>query len=365
MKTFTVTYHHSNNYGALLQAYALQQTIFALGHTNTIFEYPYRKSIYNKIPNNHLINIAKTIYINYLTFLRKQKIRKLDDLFRRFRREKLTLSRIYNSMQDLIDNPPNADCFIVGSDQVWNLESPSEFLPARLLKFGDPDAIRFSYAASIEKMNYTDEQKKLIKRSLSNYKGISLREESARQYIESFTDYDCYKVLDPVFLLTEDDWLKIITKPRIKPPYILCYQVQGNKRMQEVANKLKKETGYPIVSVCCSAIKWIKSDYYIFDASPEEFLGLYKNSSVVVSASFHGTAFGLVFKKPVYGLVKEHGSNRIKDLFQTFGLERFIIDASAEIPKPVINYDETGLTQRIDKEREYSIEFLNRMLLDE
>ncbi len=359
MKTFTVTYHHTHNYGALLQAYALQQAIFTLGHENIIFEYPERSSIYQKLPRRSLLSTVKTAYINYLTFIRRNHIQRLDYSFKKFRKEKLTLSRRYNSMQDLKENPPDADCFIVGSDQVWNLKTKSEFIPARLLDFGNPNAVRFSYGASIETMNYTDEQKELLKNSLVNFKGISLREESACDYIESFTAYRCHKVLDPVFLLKVADWSKIISEPRIKPPYILCYQVQRNKRMQEVVDKLKEETGFPVVAVCCSAIKWIKADYTIFDASPEEFLGLYKKASIVATASFHGTAFGLVFNKPVYSLVKHPGSNRIKDLLHSFGLYRFIIDKNSEIPSPIVDYPKVN--QIIEKEREFSIGFLKRM----
>src|SRR5690554_4292497 len=175
MKSFTVTYHHTHNYGALLQTYALQQAILKLKQENIIFEYPERNSIYKKIPKSSLLNVAKTIYINYLTLIRQNKIKKLDDSFKKFKAKRLTLSRTYNSMQDLRDNPPDVDCLIVGSDQVWNLKTAPEFISARLLDFGDPNAVRFSYAASIETMNYSDEQKDLLIKGLANFKGISLR----------------------------------------------------------------------------------------------------------------------------------------------------------------------------------------------
>lgn len=104
--------------------------------------------------------------------------------------------------------------------------------------------------------------------------------------------------------------------------------------MQEVIDIIKHKTGYPIVSVCNTAIKWIKSDYTLFNASPEEFLGLYDHAAVVVSASFHGTALGLVFRKPTYGLVKKTHGNRIRELMEVFGLGSFCLSENDLIPEP-------------------------------
>jgi hypothetical protein len=360
MKTFTVTYHHTTNYGALLQAFALHHTIKVLGHENVIFEYPERGGMYVKLSTNSFYEFSKTLYINYLTFIRRKQIQRLRSRFEQFKKTNMNLSRIYTSMQDLKEDPPDADCLIVGSDQVWNLNTNPEFVPARFLDFGAEELLRFSYAASIERMDYTEDQKEYVREKLARFKGISLREESARLYIESFTGYNCERVLDPVFLLTKSDWSEVAEQPRIKQPYILCYQVQGNARMQEVANKLHKETGYPIVSVNCDSVNRINSHYTIFDASPQEFLGLYQNASIVVSASFHGTAFGIIYNKPTYGLVRQQGTRRISELLTLFDMKEFIIDSKSAIPSPSVDYDRVNT--RIEQEREKSINFLLRML---
>ena len=254
-------------------------------------------------------------------------------------------------------------CLITGSDQVWNLSTVPRFIDSRLLKFGKESAIRFSYAASMEATNYTDEQKELLKDVLRVYKGISVREQSAKDYIESFTPYRCLRVLDPVFLLSKEKWGEIAKEPRLKGPYILCYQVQSNKRMQEVAYQLKKETGYPVVSICNGAIRWIKSDYYFHDVSIEEFLGFYQNAAYIVSASFHGVAMGLVFDKPVYALVKKARANRLKEVMRLFELEDFIVHQDED--KAIISYDSARLAKMIEiKERYIAIskEYLHKML---
>ena len=81
----------------------------------------------------------------------------------------------------------------------------------------------------------------------------------------------------------------------------------------------------PIVSICNSTIKWIKSDYTFYDVSIEEFLGFYRDASYIVSASFHGIAMGLVYEKPVYALIKQNRANRLKDIMTLFGLGAYIV----------------------------------------
>lgn len=356
MKTLTVTFHHTTNYGAVLQTYALQQTIFSLGHENLVLETK------NGGEKKRTKLSARYIYLRYISWLRKGKTQILAHHFSEFHKNRLNLTRPYESMEDLKKDPPVVDCLISGSDQVWNFSTTPEFLDSRLLKFGKKSSIRFSYAASMEETNYSDEQKQILKDALLSFKGISVREQSAKEYIESFTPYHCLRVLDPVFLLSKEKWNEIAQQPRLKGPYILCYQVQSNKRLQEVANNLKKVTGYPIVSIFNGAIRWIKSDYCYHDVSIEEFLGFYQNAAYIVSASFHGVAMGLVFDKPVYALVKKARANRIKELMSLFELDDFIVHQDEK--KKVERYDSSKIENMKTIKRDYiaiSMNYLNRM----
>lgn len=360
MKTLTLTFHHTTNYGATFQAYALQQKILYLGHSNLLFEYPDSKNYYLKIPLFKPKLAIRNLYLNYTLFIRKKEHNELRNSFKCFKKNNMYFTREFNSLDDLRQNTPDVNCLIAGSDQVWNLNSNSNFKPAYFLDFGKEKMIRFSYAASIEKLNYTEEQKKQVKKWLFRFKGISLREESAKEYIESFTDYQCVRVLDPVFLLKKEEWLTVSKEPRLKEPYILCYQVLSNDNMQNVVNELKKKTGYPIVSICNSAHKWIKSDYSFFDVSPEEFIGFYNKASIIVSSSFHGTALGVIFNKPTYSLIKNASSNRATDLMKKLNLIDFLITKGKELPEPIIDVEKLNST--IDKEIDKSIDFLKKML---
>ena len=91
MKTFTVTYHHTTNYGALLQAFALHHTIKVLGHENVIFEYPERGGMYVKLSTNSFYEFSKTLYINYLTFIRRKQIQRLRSRFEQFKKTNMNL----------------------------------------------------------------------------------------------------------------------------------------------------------------------------------------------------------------------------------------------------------------------------------
>lgn len=358
MNTLTVTYHHTTNYGAVLQAYALQQTLISLGHENVILE---TKDVV-KEKKGKSFNI-RSLYLDFLSWLRRKENNRLKDYFAIFHEKKLLLTRPYTNMSDLKSDCPEADCLITGSDQVWKFSTTPRFLDARLLKFGKESAIRFSYAASMEELCYSDEQKAKLRDALSNYKGISVREQSAKEYIESFTPYNCLRVLDPVFLLSKERWHEFSKEPRIKGPFILCYQVQRNKRMADVAYQIKKKTGFPIVSICNTPIKWMRSDYTFYDVPIEEFIGFYQSASYVVSASFHGVALGIVFEKPVYALIKNARSNRIKDLMHLFELDKFVEHQDNKGQVALYGNGEIDNTIRIKEHNiSLSLDYLRKML---
>lgn len=356
MKSFTVTFHHTCNYGAILQSYALQKTLTNMGLENEVMEYPDTDSIYESLDFLNIKQSLKLAYINFWTFLRKKQMLSLRDSFIEFHKKYINTSRRYISMKDLQDNPPKADYYITGSDQVWNLNINKEFIPARFLDFGSPSIKRLSYAASIERMNYTDKEKEYVRDRLEFFSGISLREESAKKYMETFLDKKCEVVLDPVFLLTQKEWSNISEQPRCDGNYILCYQVRNNPRMQETLDILKKKTGLKTITINCSAINRVHSDEAYFDVSPEEFIGLFEKASIIVSASFHGAAFGLVFNKPTYALVKKTTRNRMYDLFSLFGIEDCIIDETTDLSKIVFN--KVANAEKIVAERDKSLAYL-------
>lgn len=359
MKTLTVTFHHSNNYGALFQMFALHSKIKAMGHDNLVLETKLSSSPKKKESHNPKV-FLRNMYMDYCEKIRKNEVNALYKSFADFKKNHVAFTRPYTSMEDLKNNPPEVDCMITGSDQVWNMTTVPSMIPSRFLDFGNPNAIRFSFAASIENMNYSGEQKEYAKQQLKRFKGISLREKSACDFIESFTNYQTKCLLDPVFLFDKDEWKAIAKEPRIQGPYILCYQVLSNKLMQKVVNKLKKETGYPVVAICNVPFKWIHADYSFFDVSPEEFLGLYSNAVYVITTSFHGTAFGVLFNKTTFTIPRSISSNRIYDLMLLMGLDEYVVTDVKTLAKKPIDWGKVN--EVIERERERSICFLHEMM---
>lgn len=359
MKTLTVTYHHTCNYGATLQTYSLHRVIKSLGHDNLVFEYPKaKKKKISFLKNPYVFLIIQFKQLSYL--FRKEKIDVRIESFKKFHSENIQKTRMYKDMDDLRNNTPSVDCLITGSDQVWNMNILPKLKPAHFLDFGPKELIRFSYAASIEKLNYSNLQKEYVANVIASYKGVSLRETSARDYINSFTNANAIQVIDPVFLLNKEEWGSVAAEGRIKEPYILCYQVSSNPLMQKMANYLKKNTGCKIVSVCHGSIKWIKSDYSLFDVSPEEFLGLYKNANYVLTTSFHGTALALVHERPFISLVRPDSRNRIVDLLKLLGLEKSCVSSTGEFHVPNIDYSCVRAIMEVERAR--SLDYLKKML---
>lgn len=359
MKSFTVTYHHTCNYGATLQTYALQQFLMSRGIENEVMEYedaPHGKK--NKARS--LKALLKQIAVRLLNIPRKRKKEALKKAFADFHRDHIVCSRVYKNVEDLRNDPPDADLLITGSDQVWNLKTNPGMIPARFLDFGKKDAVRISYAASIGPLNYTDEQKEMVREYLTGFKAISLREKSASEYISTVIGRKCDAVADPVFLLSKDDWNRI-AKPRkvCDGPYILCYFVQGNPRIDDVVRKAKAETGYKVVSVNCDMVSRVRADIQLFDVSPQEFLALYNDAAFVITTSFHGTAFSLIYEKPFYALTRENGDFRIKDLLAEVGADEYIV-SSENLPSINTDAGETRYLFKLYRER--SVKYIEKAL---
>lgn len=362
MKTFTVTIHNSTNYGAWLQTYALQNAIQSLGAENIVMDYTYEKS---DIKQSFSSPKQFLVYVCYraVALIRLKKIKKRKQSFMRFAEKHICMSEPYHSMDELRKNPPQADVYITGSDQVWNFLQREPFLESRFLDFGSDSVKRMSYAASISDLNYSNEQKDWVREKLSLFDAISLRESSASEYLSTILGKETSTVLDPVFLLEKSEWEKLAVQRITDRPYILCYQVQSCPGISDTVSELKRRTGYTTISILPSAITWIKTDISLFDVSPEEFVGLFLNASIIVSASFHGTAFGLISGKPTYALTRSSGSSRIEDLMSFFGVREFCVKPGNELVSHE-SYDASAVEERIKTERDRSIDFL-RDCLDE
>lgn len=312
MKIVTVTSQKADNYGAVLQSYALQQTLFDLGYDNEILDV----NVTGKKSSNIKVIIRKAV-LNAQKFLYFDRNKKLSGRFTDFRNSLLAQTRPYYSVEEVQKNPPEADIYLTGSDQVFALGN--SLVPVRFLDFGSMDKVRASYAAS--KGLYEKDEKSIeyLKKRLSQFDCISSREEQGAEYIKNTLGFDCETHIDPVFLLNREQWNKITPEPRIKEPYILCFRMLRHDAFQHLVDKLKKETGWQVVSIQPRADKKLKADKYLFDVTPQEFVQLIRDAGVVVTTSFHATAFSIIFNKKFYSLI-DYKPERAIALCDMFGL---------------------------------------------
>ena len=333
MKIITVTMQNADNYGAVLQAYALQQTLIELGYDNEILNCRFA----NKSNPNLKVAIRKVVLKmqNAIYFNRNKK---LLGRFIGFRNDFLRQTEPYHSVAEVQQSPPQAEIYLTGSDQVFALGN--SLVPIRFLDFGDTDTVRVSYAASKGLYEKDDKSIAYLKDMLSRFSCVSSREDQGTKYIRETIGLTCQTHIDPVFLLEREDWDKITPEPRIKEPYILCFRMLRHDAFQPLVDKLKKETGWQVVSIQPRADKKLKADKYLFDVTPQEFVQLIRDAGVVVTTSFHATAFSIIYKKKFYSLI-DYKPERAAALCEMFGVENRLIkkDVSEFTPINDIVYD--------------------------
>lgn len=354
LKTITVTSNCANNYGAVLQAYALQQVQESIGYENKILDYYEPPRLFLKCFSKEPSLLLKNIVMNFFTLIHLRKVKSFKIGFDRFRKQYLKQTRRYDTFDQFCSDIPKVDCFITGSDQVWNINE--KLMSYRFLDFETDTILKYSYAASMSNFSLTNQEKRYIREKLKSFNGLSVREEKVQKYFEEFTNFQYQRNIDPVFLLDKETWKNFAKMRRNKEPYILCYVVLGNKNLQKILNQLKKRTHLPIISLQSSAIKHVKADQYIFDADPREFLGLFYHAEFIITTSFHGTAFSIIFEKKFYTLIKSSMSERMKDLLKLFELTDRVLTKEEKLSLQEIDYSKTR--NIINMEKKSAIEYL-------
>ena len=331
MKIKTLTCHDVYNCGASLQAYALQRYLSKLGHDVEIINYKpsylsfkYRWHWYVNEHSPYYKRCRGSVLYRafYVTqrYLRSFTTWKRKRSFELFTYKYLKLTKEYDTYIQLCQNPPQADVYIVGSDQVWNNAVLNNgFDPAFFLSFGNKNTKRLSYAASFgtakSYMTFFTKQR------LASFDAISVREDSGKRLIGP--DFDVKVVCDPVFLLDKEDWENMCVKVSGKNErFILIYNLgNANQNMLSHAYQLAKERKMKVYVIKTSE-SMIKADKVFSEVGPIEFLSLFSQASVVLSNSFHATAFSLIFRKEFYTYTFQEmaSSYRMVDLLNRVGL---------------------------------------------
>lgn len=364
MQIKIITCHDVYNHGASLQAYALQTYLLSMGHEVEIIDYKpdYLSGHYK------LWSVANPIYekpiIKQLYLLAKLPGRlltlKRKRLFDKFTRDYLKLTNHrYHSLEELKLNPPQADVYIAGSDQIWNTMFQNGRDAAFYLDFAPKDSIRVAYAASFAVPSIDAEFIPFVKCMLDNIKAISLRERISLPLLESLGRKDGIAVCDPVFLLEKKDWERLM---HLKPHgrrYILVYDCEQSELLRDIALKVSGQLKLPIYNVSASSCPYAKNDFW--DSSPIDFIELVHNSDYVVTNSFHAVAFSFIFQRDFCVTRRsEHINERLTSILEDYSLmNRMVSSYSADIMNHI---DYSKIDHRLKESILESKEFLKESI---
>lgn len=325
------------NYGGALQAYALQKKIDLLGYDSEQIKIDKVginfHTLFLKIKNREifysLIRIFKylKIYFNNTNVKlgsHSDQIR-LDKFYRFYQDNVKSSEKIYNRLD--IDGLNNVyDIFIVGSDQIW-----SDISDIYFLTFVNDGKGKISYAASISREFISDSYSRFASIYLRKFNSVSVREEKAKELLKGSCD-NISVVLDPVFLLSPLEWDNVKTDVNINEPYLFAYMLGDNLNYWEKIRDFANQKRLKIVTIpnvhqgeINESSKF--SDYQLFDIGPCEFIDLIKNANEIITDSFHGTAFSIIYNKNFWVLKRfkendaKNMNSRIEDLFKLFDLK--------------------------------------------
>ena len=323
MKIKTITCHDVYNAGASLQAYALVTYLRNLGHDAEIIDYKpdYLNRHYRLggVGNSRYDKpIVKQAYLlaNLPGRLRARcGMRK--KRFDAFREAYLPLTKRYASFEQLKNEPPVADVYFAGSDQIWNTQFPNGRDPAFYLSFASEGSVRASYAASFAASHADEAWAERQAAWITGLDYVSVREPSGVDILRGL-GIEGQAVLDPVFLLPAETWRTLAIMPEEDAPYMLVYDFDGSGEIERAAKELAEKNGWQIRSLQ----KLPYADRCDTETGPREFLGLIAGAQCVLSNSFHATAFSLIFQRPFMTFDRKENLNaRMRDLVRLAGLE--------------------------------------------
>lgn len=275
-----ITFHRADNLGAVLQAYALQTVLQnSFGIDVEILDYRCPRIEGDQKKASGLKGLALKCYYH---------VKHCG--FEKFRRKYLRMSPSCTA-KDVACCAGEYDTFITGSDQVWNYEC-SDWDDAYFLNFVPPHKKKYAYAASLGRYCFTLEEQSHVQQLLKDYSGISLREKSAVEQIAPLYSGELCVCADPVVLLTKVQWMEIMPGRMYPGRYVFVYLIMDSENVLRHANAYAAKQG-------CKVICNKTSPEFILRGSPSDFLSWIYHAQCVFTNSFHGTAFSLVFEKPL------------------------------------------------------------------
>ena len=377
-----VTFDHTVNYGSCLQAYALKTAIEKLQVGGESCHYdllPLRKFTKEEEPSpsdptesipekKHIKNPLIPLYykvrynLSVFCFYGRRRFSAFEDEYMTYadchsRKELPSLNDVY-------------DAFVCGSDVIWNFNYTNG-ASVFFLDFATKYA--FSYAVSFgvnvlwnyrHKPELSARAEDIYRENIPHLRQVGIREAHVADYVRKFTDSPVVPVCDPVFLLKAEEWERIAVNAAKPKKYIFFYTTETRDIYDEILRKIKKDTGLPVIKVA-----WLGSDALkqraFANPTPQEWIDLIKNAEYVVTNSYHGTLFSIIFRKKFYTMIRgkreNSSNNRFYPLMEILGLSDRVINEVPETIDP--DYPDYDLAHaRLDDLVEHSLGFVRSNL---
>lgn len=346
-KISITTIFDNPNFGTYLQAFALSHVLKNKGlRVEVLF---YLRPSWHNIPLIRRHTKFLEFFRTLAAYLKKDlaSIQRIE--CRKFVKKNAQITKPYYSFEDIQKNPPKADLYVVGSDQVWNSIHNRGLDRTFFLDFVPSGYKKIAYAASIGMDSIPGQYKKEYKKLLTKFEAISVREKSNIDLLKDL-NLSCEEVLDPTLLLTPKEWNEYISKSNEIEPYLLVYSVETkeiNNYIGEIAKYIAKKLNLRIIEVSYAGKEDAipNCDSHYFYSTPQEFLQLVYNANFILGSSYHLAAFSINFNKDFISISPDRFSSRINNLLEKTNLLKRKID---------LNNDYTTIDELISNKIDYS-----------
>lgn len=363
MKIDIITLHRAQNYGSVLQAFALQKQIEKLGHQAYILDYyPERytnkgllKRLKNKSSrfNNPLVLLIAKLLI-YPSYLKKGI--QFNKFMHYLNLEKPSFATNEEGMGRFTD----ADAYCAGSDQIWNSHWNEGVEKALFLDFVPKGKLCLSYAASIGLSNIPANEIDETKLLLDKFEFLSLREDKGVELVRELGRTDAVQCLDPTLLMSKEEWSLYADDSYKGKEYVLTYNLHHDPEIDKCAKAIASKYHLQIRNISYNWHDIVRHGHLDWCPTVEGFLGLIKNAKYVVADSFHATAFSIIFEKPFVVITPEVASSRLSSLLKMLELDDYNINkfTSVKVIEQPIDY--IRVKSIIATKQRESISFFNK-----
>lgn len=378
-------YHENYNFGGLLQAYALPKVLkeYFKIEAEQIDYIPATSTTGKKTQKKEKKNLFEYCYqsiyqlgIIFFHTVCKNHLQQRKLAFERFMKE-IPHSETTYTFDSVQKSLTQYQVFVCGGDQIWNPILVDQNIEVYTLQFVPSGIKKIAYAPSMAILETTSDFEQIMSKGLNALDAVSIREKKSVSILKSFTNKKIDVVVDPVLLMTKNEWRNVINEPQKKEKYILCYLLGDRTEYRTAIKKTAQKLNLSVLTFPHIFLNVVRKcdlffgDIHDYTSGPREFLGLIKNAEFVITDSFHACVFSMIFETSFVvferNKIGEKGNmnSRIYDFLEEYHLERQLVTVKElmnmnNIPK----IDFTYAHEHWKKRREESLKYLENALKD-